>query len=59
MDIAALGAKPYDRRFLDAANPAAGGRYRLEHHRLRDELADGARGLDGTPDLTKRRRAAK
>jgi D-lactate dehydrogenase len=31
MDIAVFSAKPYDRRFLDAANAAAGGRHRLTY----------------------------
>jgi D-lactate dehydrogenase len=41
MDIAVFSAKPYDRRFLDAANAAAGGRHRLTYHeaRLSDETA--------------------
>ena len=31
MDVAVFSAKPYDRRFLDAANAAAGSRHRLTH----------------------------
>ena len=32
MDVAVFSTKPYDRRFLDAANAAAGGRHRLAYH---------------------------
>ena len=35
MDVAVFSAKPYDRRFLDAANAAAGGRHRLRFHEAR------------------------
>jgi D-lactate dehydrogenase len=35
MDVAVFSAKPYDRRFLDAANAAAGGRHRLAYHEAR------------------------
>jgi D-lactate dehydrogenase len=46
MDIAVFSAKPYDRRFLDAANASAGGRHRLTYlePRLSAETAVLAQG---------------
>jgi D-lactate dehydrogenase len=35
MDVAVFSAKPYDRRFLDGANAAAGGRHRLAYFEAR------------------------
>jgi D-lactate dehydrogenase len=35
MDVAVFSTKPYDRRFLDAANAAAGGRHRLLYFEAR------------------------
>ncbi len=42
MDVAVFSAKPYDRRFLDAANAAAGGRHRLAHLEARLSRATAA-----------------
>ena len=42
MDVAVFSAKPYDRRFLDAANAAAGGRHRLAHLEARLSSATAA-----------------
>lgn len=46
MDVAVFSTKPYDRRFLEAANAAAGGRHRLAflEARLAPETAVLARG---------------
>ena len=39
MDVAVFSTKPYDRRFLDAANAAAGHRHRLTFHEARMSAA--------------------
>jgi len=48
MDVAVFSTKPYDRRFLDAANAAAGGKHRLTYleARLSPGTAVLARGAD-------------
>ena len=39
MDVAVFSTKPYDRRFLDAANAAAGDRHRLTYDEARMSAA--------------------
>ncbi|MBL6457366.1 2-hydroxyacid dehydrogenase [Belnapia sp. T6] len=48
MQVAVFSTKPYDRRFLDAANAAAGGRHRLDYlePRLSPATTVLARGAD-------------